>query len=133
MTTSPLDWLKSLGNDIDYLTEDAKNRFAVCLERRLKDQGLSKADLARELQSSPAYVTKLLRGDANLTIKTMIQLATAVNGRLHLHIASQEHDVKWFEVVRRAEAFAVARRSPRNVVSWSRFRSGSRDTTPTAA
>jgi transcriptional regulator with XRE-family HTH domain len=133
MTTSPFQWLKSLGNDTEYLIEDAKNRFAVCLDRRLKQQNLSKADLARQLESSPAYVTKILKGDSNLTIKTMVQLASAVNGRLHLHIAPSEHDVQWFEVVRRTEAAAHTRRSAHTARQWTKFSCERNDLLSTAA
>ena len=94
-----LVWYESLESDLDFLIEDAKIGFAVCLERRLQQVNMSKADLAREIGKSPAYVTKLLRGDANLTIKSMVQLATAVDGSLHIHIANNNAAMRWFEVV----------------------------------
>jgi len=100
MTDKGIEWYRSLNHDTEFLTEEAKIGFAVCVERRLRQNGASKADLARKLGKSQAYVTKVLRGDANLTIKTMVELAHAVNSVLHLHVAPCESEVRWFEIVR---------------------------------
>lgn len=93
------EWYKALANDPDYLVEDAKIGFAVCVERRMKQLGMSKADLARKLATSQAYITKILRGDSNLTIRSMMGLAQALDGTMHLHIAPREARVRWFEVI----------------------------------
>ena len=81
------EWYNALDTDPEYLAEAAKNFFAVSLERRMQQQGLSKADLARRLETSPAYITKILRGDTNLTIRSMVDLARAVDSALHIHLA----------------------------------------------
>lgn len=69
------------------LTED--------LSRRMKEQKISRAELARRMGTSRAYITKLLSGDANFTLQTMVKLALAVNGVLHLHIADKDAAVRW--------------------------------------
>lgn len=94
-----LEWYRGLAADPESRVDEVKIDFALCVERRLKQLGLSKTDLARQLGTSPAYVTKVLRGDANLTIKTMVELAHAVDGTLHLHIAPRQAKVRWFEVI----------------------------------
>ena len=48
---------------IYHLTED----LLVMLERR----GLSKADLARRLNKSPSFVTQVLSGSRNMTLRTL--------------------------------------------------------------
>jgi transcriptional regulator with XRE-family HTH domain len=93
-----IEWYRGLAADPESRVEEAKIDFALCVERRMKHLGLSKAALAQRLATSPAYVTKILRGDANLTIKTMVELAHAVDGTLHLHIAPRQANVRWFEV-----------------------------------
>ena len=40
----------------------------------MQDKGKSRADLARELGKSRAWVTKMLSGDQNMTIKTVIEI-----------------------------------------------------------
>jgi transcriptional regulator with XRE-family HTH domain len=69
------------------LTED--------LSRRMKEQKISRAELARRMGTSRAYITKLLSGDANFTLQTMVKLALAVNGVLHLHIADKDAATRW--------------------------------------
>ncbi|WP_295584640.1 helix-turn-helix transcriptional regulator [uncultured Lamprocystis sp.] len=94
-----LKWYRDLADDTDYLTEDAKIGFAVCVERRMKQQGISKTELAHRLGTSQAYVTKILRGDSNLTIKSMVELAAAVDGALHLHLTPRYARVQWLGIV----------------------------------
>lgn len=93
------DWYHALAHDPDYLAEDAKIGFAVGVERRMLQLGMSKAELARQLATSPAYITKILRGDSNLTIHSMVALARAVDSTLYLHLAPRAAHVRWFEVI----------------------------------
>ena len=41
---------------------------------------------ARRLGTSQAYVTKVLRGDVNFTLVTLVKLARAVGGRVRLDL-----------------------------------------------
>ncbi|HZF10714.1 MAG TPA: helix-turn-helix transcriptional regulator [Thermoanaerobaculia bacterium] len=79
----------------DYWNAVAAHEFVRELERRLEEQGISRAELARRLGTSKAYVTKVLSADANFTLATMNRLAAAVGGTVHFRIedwkAAQEH------------------------------------------
>lgn len=86
-------------HDASYWSEDAKIEYAVATERRMGQLGVSRKELAGRIGSSPAYITKLLRGDANLTIESMAKVAHALGGRLHIHIAPENSSVRWFEVI----------------------------------
>jgi len=44
----------------------------------MEKQGLSKADLARKLGVSRAFVTKLLNGKPNITMRTLVEVAMAL-------------------------------------------------------
>ena len=48
--------------------------------------GISRSELARRLGTSPAYVTKILRGNANFTLATMVRLARAVGAEVKLEV-----------------------------------------------
>jgi plasmid maintenance system antidote protein VapI len=82
------------------LTED------VC--RRMEEQKISRAELARRLGTSRAYVTKLLDGNANFTLATMVKLAMALGGALHLHIADQHAATRWYDEVPKEEDETMA-------------------------
>lgn len=79
-----------------YWFETAKLDFSVELNRMFKRTGMTQAELATKIDSSPAYITKVFRGDTNFTIETMIKLATAVDGELHIQITPKNVKTKWF-------------------------------------
>jgi ParB-like chromosome segregation protein Spo0J len=63
--------------------------FTAELYRLVEAGNLSRADLARRLGTSPAYITKVFRGDVNFTIESMVKLARAAGGMLHIHVAPE--------------------------------------------
>lgn len=59
----------------DYWAQRAALRYTEAISDRMTTLNMSRAALARALDRSPAYVTKLLRGDVNFTLSTMVRLA----------------------------------------------------------
>lgn len=86
--------------DLD--VEGAKIDFALCLSRVLRSNQLSKAELAARLNVSKPLVSRMLRGDANLTIETMVKAAKAAGGKLHLHVSIGDQAIGWLDVIGRA-------------------------------
>lgn len=84
-----------------FLVEKAKLAFALALDRRRKNAGLTGSDIATAIGASPAYVSKVFRGDSNFTIDTMVKLAGACGGRLEIQIVDAEVAAQtWANVVR---------------------------------
>lgn len=83
-----------------YWVADAIYTFTEELNRITEVGGISRAELARRLGTSAAYVTKIFRGDVNFTVESMVRLARAVEARLHVHLALEGHQVRWFDVPR---------------------------------
>ena len=81
-----------------YWTARAVHEFTEDLSRLMQQRGVSKAELARRLGSSPAYVTKALRGNTNFTIESMVRLTRALDGKLSLHAGRREDQTRWFDV-----------------------------------
>lgn len=77
---------KGMERDPRYLAEKAKLTFAAELESILEEKGILRVELARRLGSSPAYVTRILRADFNLTIATMMKIAAALGAAVSLHL-----------------------------------------------
>jgi transcriptional regulator with XRE-family HTH domain len=69
-----------------YWVESAKLEFALALEQQRRAAGLSYADLAKKMGTSAAYISKVFRGDTNLTIESMVKLARATGGQLDARI-----------------------------------------------
>jgi transcriptional regulator with XRE-family HTH domain len=49
--------------------------------------GVSRSELARRLGVSPAYITKVLRGNVNFTLDSMVRLVRAAGGEVSLQVA----------------------------------------------
>ena len=94
-----LNWYESLTEDVGYKIEQNKNAFAILLNTLMMDQDISKADLSRLTGKSAPYITKVLRGDTNLTISSMTKLLDAINCDLHINGCHKNHDMKWLSVI----------------------------------
>jgi transcriptional regulator with XRE-family HTH domain len=66
-------------NSDEYWVERAKITFAEDLYRQMESHGVTRAQLADRIGASAAYITKVLRGDTNFTIDTMVRLVRAVD------------------------------------------------------
>lgn len=87
--------------------------FTEDLVRLMEQRGVSNAELAKKIGSSPAYITKVLRGDTNFTIETMVRLARVLDGQLCVHVGRKEDHVRWFDVVQKR---------PQPIAGWVHYR-----------
>jgi transcriptional regulator with XRE-family HTH domain len=86
-----------------YKKEKAKIDFTIELQALMKKNLITRADLARELNKSNAYVTQILRGERNFTIDTMVELAEALDSQLAIHFSPKgENTVDWFRIIKNA-------------------------------
>lgn len=95
-TNSEITWYQQLSDDLEYKVEDAKIAFAVELSKQIEHEGIIRRELADNIGSSPAYITKVLRGESNLTIESMIKLSVAAKGELHIHVTPRNSSMRWF-------------------------------------
>lgn len=72
-----------------YWVESAKLDFAMKLEKQIRQSNLSYATLANKIGTSAAYISKIFRGDTNMTIETMVKLTRAAGARLNIEIVSE--------------------------------------------
>jgi transcriptional regulator with XRE-family HTH domain len=82
----------------EYWVADAIYTFTEELHDLAEVNKVSRVELASRLGTSPAYITKVFRGNTNFTIDTMVRLSRAVGGKLHLHVAPEEHAVRWLDI-----------------------------------
>lgn len=61
-----------------YFEEDLLVTVAERVVSAMKKQGVPRSGLARKMGVSPAYITKILRGQANLGLETLAKLAFAL-------------------------------------------------------
>lgn len=77
-----------------YWVEKAKLDFAMNLETQRKFAGMNYSELAKKIKSSAAYITKIFRGDSNMTIESMVKLTRATGGRLNIEIVNESISTK---------------------------------------
>jgi len=73
----------------DYWIEAALYDFTETVCQLMEEADMSRSELAQKLDVSPAYITKLLRGDANVTIKTMVRLARVFGREVQIALPAQ--------------------------------------------
>lgn len=71
---------------VTYWAEASIVEFTEALWARMEEEGVSRAELARRLGTSKAYVTKVLGGNANFTLYSLAKLALAVGGKVRIGI-----------------------------------------------
>ena len=69
-----LNMFEEAENTADYQFESAVVDLTEAICEIMEAKGISRADLARQLGKSRAWVTKVLRGDRNLTLKTIVEI-----------------------------------------------------------
>jgi transcriptional regulator with XRE-family HTH domain len=74
----------------EFWTATAIMELTEELSRWMEQNGVSRSDLAAKIGVSAPYVTKILKGNVNFTIGTMVKLARAVGADLDLHLKAIE-------------------------------------------
>ena len=97
MTDKQLDYfdrafVEVLGTD-QFFAEEAKIRFTKAIEIRMDRLGIGRAELAKRMETSKSYVTKILRGDANFTIESMVKVSRALDGDFVVDIRDTKDSV----------------------------------------
>ena len=72
--------------DLEFRTENVIIEFTEKVAAAMQERGMSRVELAQRLGVSKAFVTKLLNGNPNLTIRTMVSLAAALECELLVDI-----------------------------------------------
>ena len=69
-----------------YHMDSVKVEISEQIYLAMKRQGISKAELACRLGKSRAYVIKMLQGNANFTIESLVRIARALNCKVDFRL-----------------------------------------------
>ena len=82
------EWFKTLQDkyrlDPEYIAEGKIIDITEKIVARMEELRINRAELAARLNVSKAYITKLLRGDVNFTLKSLITLAAALDADISI-------------------------------------------------
>ena len=81
-----------------YWVDKAAVDFTEGLCEMMQKHGVSRAELARRIGVNRSYITKILRGNANLTLETMVKLTRAVDGDLEVRVRPPMTSHNWSAV-----------------------------------
>jgi antitoxin component HigA of HigAB toxin-antitoxin module len=84
------DKLDRFSDDPEFQIEEMVLDFTEKLVAKMQEQKVSRAELAKRLDVSKTFITKLLNGNPNMTIKSMVAIATMLDCRLNLDIYNKE-------------------------------------------
>lgn len=87
------DTFKAAEEQDEFWSELATLEFTSQLSTLMQKLNISKVELARRLGTSPAYVTKVFRGDANFTLRSMVKLTRALGGTFSPEISFEPEQV----------------------------------------
>jgi transcriptional regulator with XRE-family HTH domain len=73
-----------------YAIEGLVTEAGEFIARLMQEQGVTKAELARRLGKSRAYITQMLSGSANLTVRTLAEVAYALGAEVRLEAVPVE-------------------------------------------
>ena len=93
--------------DPDYIVEGVLLAATERICELMDKHGISRAELARRLGKSRAYVTRMLNGQPNMTLKTLTQIAVALGEGIDLFVPSSVREER-----ARAQAAHDAQKQP---------------------
>lgn len=94
----------------EFKIEAAKIDFALEVRRLMDEKEINNSQLAERLGVSKPMVSKLLRGDTNMTIETMVKTSVAVGGEFFVRIARGNCNPRYFEVMKNDHRQAEAKK-----------------------
>lgn len=107
----------------EYRAEGASIEFTNAMVNRMREIGLSRSGLARKIGSTPAYISKILRGDTNFSLDTMVKIGNALDCEFRCHLQPSGARSQWLDVYStriRKTSFASSE-IPANVIRPAQF------------
>lgn len=91
------NWIRKLERDEEGRQILEQERLIIevteAIATLLQEQEVSRSELARRIGTSPAFVTKLLRGNNNFTLRTLSDVFFALDHSVHLALGEIGDDV----------------------------------------
>jgi transcriptional regulator with XRE-family HTH domain len=116
----------------EYWIAHTKLEFTENLRRLLEEKKETKAGLAKKLGKSPAYITKIFRGNVNFTLESMVRLVRAMGGKLKIELEPEatkqvQPELKWeayfygLILPEQGRAYAAHGSIEKNLIDWINF------------
>lgn len=77
--------------DLELLSETALAVAQSTIQNAINDSCITRAEFARRMGRSRSYITRILSGDHNLTVKTMARALGACGRQLHFEATDRQY------------------------------------------
>jgi transcriptional regulator with XRE-family HTH domain len=78
--------LKAARQTHEYRAEGASIEFTNAMLTRMHQLDVSRSQLASRIGVNPAYISKILRGDTNFSLETMVKIANALDSEFRCRL-----------------------------------------------
>ncbi|NLQ17397.1 helix-turn-helix transcriptional regulator [Marinomonas sp. M1K-6] len=95
MEMSLPEWLEQDSFDLEVAQEETLLDATEELYNALIESKISKKELAEKLGKKPAFISKLFRGSHNPTLKTLAEVAYALNKRVRVKLVDEVTAKSW--------------------------------------
>jgi transcriptional regulator with XRE-family HTH domain len=114
--TNPVADLFASPLSVEEEAEYKKLMIAEELLLLMKEQGISRSQLAERMGVGPSRVTAMMTGSNNFTIDTLVRAGRAVGAELHQHFVPQHKQAHWavYDECETHEAFRAPMKPARN-------------------
>jgi DNA-binding Xre family transcriptional regulator len=120
---SPRFYLEAAKNSETYWEELAILDFTEEVLRRMDESGVNRSTLAARLDVDPAYVSKLVGGSNNFTLRTMVRICRALESELRFHLQPSGSRAVWidYDLIPETVRFADVVFTPASTFPLDRF------------
>ncbi len=80
-------------DDADFYTEELILDLTEQIVAIMRNEGINRTELAKRLNVSKAFITKILNGNPNLTLRTMASLAKSLGCNINIDICPEGFEV----------------------------------------
>ena len=80
------DWIDEFQGDPDYEFTKVAIDIGEQIVARMEQQGMTQADLARKMGVSRARISQILRGNDNLTLKSIVAVALGLDSHVEVQL-----------------------------------------------
>jgi transcriptional regulator with XRE-family HTH domain len=92
-----IELLFGISDDIDYILEKQKVQIAEEIIAQMESKHISKAELARKLDVSNSYISKIFKTNINFTLKSLVQISHAIGASISIHFHPKEARTAWLD------------------------------------
>lgn len=119
------NFINKAKSSFSYRLARLQNKFALDIERLMDHQNLKQKDLAKKARVKPAYISRVLRGDTNLSMKTMLKLAIALDSDISLQVKPQrKSSTLWVKSLEQHKEQRATRIKQEAATAWTHSSKG---------